>query len=187
MQYGIALAREKSIDGQAALRGQLLKAAAVQLVREEHLALFVREFCERGLELLQQYPARVSGFWAGRRRREQVFQPERVFIDDAAHRPVLEGHGLFLAEEIDKPVARPPGGARARPCVRLVLAGGLNEFEEDLVEDVLDLPLVSEVCSDKAAETALLLLHDVGNAPVLLGSPSLTAQHVLHYLYRRRK
>src|SRR5215831_10271170 len=187
MKHGIALAREKSIDVQATLLGQLLKAAAVELVRDEHLALFWWEFFERRLELLQQYTARVSGFWAGLRRREQIFQQDRVFIADASHRPVLERLGLFLTEEIDDPVPRYPVQPSANVFHRREQPVGRYEFVEDLLEDVLDLPFVGEALPDEGAETALLLLHDVGNALVLLDGPSLNAQHVLHYPYRRRR
>ena len=60
MKHRIALAREQGVDGDAALGGEALEAAAFELVGDEDLALRRGQLGERGLEIVAQKPVGVA-------------------------------------------------------------------------------------------------------------------------------
>ena len=74
MQHRVAFAREQRVHAHAGLGGHLLEAAPFQLVRDEHLALLLRQLVDRQLELIEQHVARVERLRSGIGRRQQIFQ-----------------------------------------------------------------------------------------------------------------
>ena len=74
VKHRIVLAREQRVHAQARLRGQFLEAAALDLVRDEHVALLVGELVQGRLELFEQHVSRVGRLGSGVGRRKQVFE-----------------------------------------------------------------------------------------------------------------
>src|SRR4051794_17833990 len=62
MQHGVAFARQQGVDGHAALERHLLETQAVELVRDEDLALIRRQFLQRRLQVLEQHGAVIGMF-----------------------------------------------------------------------------------------------------------------------------
>src|SRR5215510_5578061 len=60
VEHGVPLPREQRVDAHARLGGQLAERAALQLVRDEHLALLLGQLLDRLLELVEQHAAGVE-------------------------------------------------------------------------------------------------------------------------------
>src|SRR5438093_3777655 len=105
MQHRIALSREQGIHAHAGLCSHLLEAAPFQLVRNEHLALLLRQLVDRPCELIEKHGARVERLRPGIGRRQQVFhvQPFVVLVCDSN---VSGAFRLLLAEEIRDAITR---------------------------------------------------------------------------------
>src|SRR5436190_14136836 len=59
-QDRIALPREQRVHAHSGLGGQLLEASSLQLVRDECIALLLRQLVERRLQLVEQHAAGVE-------------------------------------------------------------------------------------------------------------------------------
>src|SRR5580658_15131 len=105
MEDRVALAREQRIDAQPALPRQLLKTAALHLMRHENPTLLFRQLIERGGQLFYQHTARVGRFRPAVGRWQQIFEARRpAFVID--YRNVRERLRLLLAKPVDNAIAR---------------------------------------------------------------------------------
>ena len=95
MQHRIAFAREQRIHAHAGLGGHLLEAASFQFVRHKHLALLLRQFVDRQLELVEKHVAGVKRLRSGIGRRQQIFEPQSSSSSPATA-VSLKLSGLFL-------------------------------------------------------------------------------------------
>src|SRR5262249_43942522 len=91
----VVLARQQRVEWHTRLGRELFEAAPLDLVSDEHLALFRRELGQRGLDLVEQHAARVLRLRAAARRRKELVQIE-----------IVERLRLLLAEEIDDAILR---------------------------------------------------------------------------------
>ena len=78
MQYRVVLARQERVHAEARLRRELLEADAIDLVRDEYLALLLRELIDCLRELFEENAARVLGVRSRVRRRKQVLEEKRL-------------------------------------------------------------------------------------------------------------
>src|ERR1700761_4915589 len=105
MNNRIALARQQGVDVHTRFLGDLLKRAALQLVRDKYAALLFGKILDRGLQLIEQHSTRVSGLRSSVRRRQQIFQQERLILTCPATKLVASAAPLF-AKPIDNAVSR---------------------------------------------------------------------------------
>jgi hypothetical protein len=97
------LAPEQGVHAQTCFRRQLFEAAAFDLMRDEHLALLVRQFVQGRIKLLDQHLPRVGRLGSGVRLRQEVFEQRRLFPGDHS-RTVCRRGCLLLAEPICDPI-----------------------------------------------------------------------------------
>src|SRR5262245_3414778 len=172
MKHRVALAREKRAQWETRFRRELAEALAVDLVRDEHGTLFLRQLVERGLELLEKDGPRVNRLRSGVRRREKVFERADSFTLLAARaRPGhcrCQRHRLLLSKPIDDAIARHSKNPGAGPLDGLHQAVCLDQLEEDVLQHVLRVDL-GHALPDEAEQPALLALDRLGDLPVLIG------------------
>jgi len=78
--HGIVFAPEQRVDAGSGRCGKFTKAAAMQFVRDEYLALRWRQFLDRSDQLIGQDAAQVVGFGARGFRGQQRIEYGRRFI-----------------------------------------------------------------------------------------------------------
>lgn len=81
VQDCIMFARQQRVNAHTSFSRNFLKAPALQFVGHKDFPLFLGQFIERGIELLEQNLARIGRLWARLRRRQQILQLERIFSD----------------------------------------------------------------------------------------------------------
>src|SRR6266568_6090639 len=105
MKHRIALARKQRVDVYATFCRQLLEAAPLQFVRDEHFALVVGQFGERVFQLVEKHAANVERLWPGIGRWQQFFDLQQFTLFIHA-RSVSEVLWPLLAKEVRDAVAR---------------------------------------------------------------------------------
>src|SRR5579864_4651462 len=104
MQHRVSFACEQCVHVYAALGGQLFETAALELMRLEYFALFVREFVERSFQFIEQETPDVSRFRPSVRGGKQVCEiGEFAFFVDCGK--VAEVLRFLLAEQVRDPIA----------------------------------------------------------------------------------
>src|SRR5579871_4879453 len=181
MKDRVMFAREQRVDAQAGVGGYLLKTAAFEFVRDEDIALHRRKLFEGIVERINQQVARVGRFRAGLSGGQKVFEHEHVVCVSCA-RWFVEGAGFLSAEEVDHTIT----GDAKEPCGymfdRLHEAVGLEEFVEDILQDIFGVSAVGHILANKAAQSRLVPFHGLREELVLLDDRPIVARHLRHLL-----
>ena len=88
--------------------------------------------------------------------------------------------GLFLAEEVRDAISRHPKQPGPDVLDRFHQPVRLHQFVEDLLQNVLDVALVSHPLANEVAQTTLLTPDRCGNSLLLLGRHPADTQRLLH-------
>src|ERR1700746_2219971 len=95
LQHGIAFARQQCVDADARALGELAEREALELLRDEHLALLARQLSKRSLDLLEEQRTHRRSLGHAVRRRQHLIQ----------HPPLIARRG------VQQQLRTPPAGA----------------------------------------------------------------------------
>lgn len=101
MQDGVTLARQQSVDVQAARSSQFPEAVSFQFMGHEHFTLLERQFCQRRVHCFHQDGPGVGSIRPSLRRGQQVLQGG-FLIRMRQH--INQQFRLLLAEKVGDPV-----------------------------------------------------------------------------------
>ena len=94
--HRIVLPREQRVHAQAGRRGKLFEALALDLVRDEYLALLFGKLIQSSIELFKQHIPGIDRLRPGIGRREQVLEQQRLSIFRTTTGSFPSASGLFL-------------------------------------------------------------------------------------------
>ena len=176
------LAAEQRVYADARFSRQLLEAAPIQLVRDEHRTLLRGQLIQRRRELIQEHLAYIIGLRIGVVGREPFVSnisraQARVGVDRGCR---FACSVRCLPEAIDDPVTR-----HALEPRRDVLDGFHepvrgNQLYERLLHDVLDLTEVGNLSADECPKPRALGRHGGHDPSIVLARCPRHGDRVVH-------
>jgi hypothetical protein len=171
----MAFAKHHGVYGDAGFGSELFEAVAFEFVSHEGGALLGGQFVERGLDLVEENAAGVSGFGAGVGRGQQLFQRKAFGVFYARGMAADRGRQslrLLFAKEIGDAVAGHAKEPGARLFHRREKAKGRDEFVEDLLKDVFGLAGVGHAPTDETGEAGAIASRSFEDAAIVFAHVS---------------
>ena len=171
MHNCIMLAGKQRVDADPRLLGQFLEAVAHQFVGDENFALLLRKLVECIVKRLKQNAARIDSIGTGVRGGKQFVKQELfAFLVELRRLRDARLTGLS-AKQIRDAVARYPEQPRRHLLYRLHHPVGFDQFEEDILKNVLGVAFVGDTLCAEAEFSATIF----GNAENNNDNPSDSA------------